>query len=302
MALDPQASPAVARRRVRLALRKARQATGRSQGEIADELGWSLSKMQRIEAGDVSVSGTDLRAIIDLLGGFSPEEIKQLVDDTRVARRQRWWTAPEYRRHLTSGLMELIGFESEATGIRTYQPVLVPGVLQTSAVADTIFEFWSEDLDPEDRRVRQDVRALRRQQVIEREDAPQCHFVLDESVLDRNIGGTAIALEQLESLAVDARRPGVHLRVIPLAKGALLGLLGPFMLLGLNEEDDDEDDAVLYRESWNGDVIIHDRREIQGHRVRFEKLWTESWPEDVTLRRIEAQAAILRSELDRIDT
>ena len=56
--------PAVARRRVRLALRKARRSAGLNQGDVADRLGWSLSKAQRIEAGEVAVSITDLRALV----------------------------------------------------------------------------------------------------------------------------------------------------------------------------------------------------------------------------------------------
>ena len=123
MTAVPGESPAVARRRVRLALRKARQSSALSQSDVAQRLGWSMSKMQRIEAGEVTVSGTDLRALLDLYGGFSDEDIERLTEDSRISRRQRWWTAPEYRDHLTSGLMQLLQFEAEASGVRAYQPV-----------------------------------------------------------------------------------------------------------------------------------------------------------------------------------
>ncbi|HEU4346782.1 MAG TPA: Scr1 family TA system antitoxin-like transcriptional regulator, partial [Actinoplanes sp.] len=146
MTADPQASPAVARRRVRLALRKARQGKGLSQADVAAKLEWSLSKVQRIESGEVSVSGTDLRALAILYGSFTAEEVDQLLGDTRVARRQRWWTAPEYRQHLSPGLIELLGFEAEATRISAYQPMLVPGVLQTPAAATFILDFWDKSL------------------------------------------------------------------------------------------------------------------------------------------------------------
>jgi hypothetical protein len=35
-----------------------------SQGDVAASLGWSLSKVQRIEGGEVTISGTDLRAML----------------------------------------------------------------------------------------------------------------------------------------------------------------------------------------------------------------------------------------------
>ena len=63
--VDP---PAVARQRVRRALRKARDETPDESGRRGQQLGWSLSKMQRIESGEVGVSPTDLRALLDLYG------------------------------------------------------------------------------------------------------------------------------------------------------------------------------------------------------------------------------------------
>jgi len=293
-----------------LALRRARQSSGWSQSDVAQRLGWSMSKMQRIEAGEVTVSATDLRALLELYGGFSDEEVKQLVEDARISRRQRWWTAPEYRQHLTSGLMQLLQFESEAVRIWAYQPVLVPGVLQTPATAETIFKFWhdaarrrasgAELMSEADRRVRIKVRELRRQQVIERADAPPYHLVLDESVLGRDVGGLDVAAEQMEALAASAQLSHVHIRIVPLDRGALLGLLGPFMILELDEED--PDDAVLYSETTFSDMVVHDIRDVRSHRGYMETLWEQAFPEDASLRLIEARAAVLRSSLDRLDS
>src|SRR6266511_4790410 len=106
MAARQEEFPAVARQRVRRALRRARQATPMSQGAVASRLGWSLSKMQRIEGGEVGVSVTDLRALLDVYGVVEPERIERLAEDARISRRQRWVTAPEYREHLTPGLRE----------------------------------------------------------------------------------------------------------------------------------------------------------------------------------------------------
>jgi Domain of unknown function (DUF5753) len=190
-----------------------------------------------------------------------------------------------------------------------YQPVLVPGVLQTSATAAAIFRFWtpaanrgvdSEFLSESDRRVRMEVREVRRQQVIERADAPQYHLVLDESVLGRDVGGPGVAAEQMEALAEAAQLSHVHIRVVPLAKGAVLGLLGPFMILELDE--DNPDDAVLYSETTNSDMVVHDLRQVRSHRGYMETLWDQAFPEDATLRLIEARAAVLRSSLDRLET
>jgi transcriptional regulator with XRE-family HTH domain len=278
-----------------LALRRARDGGGLSQSEVADRLGWSLSKIQRIELGDVAVSVTDLRALTDLYGGFPADVVENLVRATRVARRNRWLTKPEYREHLTAATIELMGFEAAAASIRTFQPTVLPGVLQTPAVAETILRFRAED--QEGVRVRRDVRMLRSEQILERADAPAYHLVLDEAVLSRDVGGTRLAAEQMAMLEKYAQYPHVHIRILPMARGALFGLDGGFTLIELNA--DDPDDVVLYREGWNGDVIIDDPDTVRVHRKNFEDTWVAAWDRDASLNAIRARAAALRSEMDR---
>jgi transcriptional regulator with XRE-family HTH domain len=290
--------PAVARQRVRRALRTARQATPMSQGAVAKRLGWSLSKMQRIEGGEVGVSATDLRALLDVYGIDDPDMIDQLTEDTRISRRQRYVTAPEYREHLTPSTRELIQFETEAVAIRAYQPVIYPGVLQTPGVADSVLTWWNRTLSAEARRVRYEVRMMRSRLIAERDDGPAYLLILDESVLKRRIGGPKITAEQLEWIAEVARRPNVHIRVVSFEQGAYIGALGPFQLLDLSNEDDNE--TVLYREIYNRDEIIHDADEVHFHRDAFEDLWRMSLNEDETLRAIVTEAALLRSQLDRV--
>jgi transcriptional regulator with XRE-family HTH domain len=301
MTAAPGESPAVARRRVRLALRKARVASALSQSDVAQRLGWSMSKVQRIESGDVTVSGTDLRALLDLYGGFSDEEVERLAEDARISRRQRWWTAPEYREHLTSGLMQLLQFEAEATAIRVYQPVLIPGPLQTSSFAEIVLNWWSGQLSDQDRQVRHGVRMMRRAQVIEREDAPTYYLILDQSALEREIGGPKVMAEQLEALIDSSRRTNVRVRIVPYREGALIGgTFGPFTVLDLSE--DDRDDAVVYRESYNTDSVLHDRKDVRFHREIFERLWQQSWSEELSLRAITAKASDLRFQVHISET
>jgi transcriptional regulator with XRE-family HTH domain len=305
MPTGPGETPVVARRRVRSAVRKARQLSKLSQGEVAERLGWSLSKVQRIEAGEVTLSVTDFRALMELHAGVEgraalpPREWAALLDNVRVARRQRWWTAPEYRQHLSSATMELMGFEAEAAEIRTYQSALVPGLLQTPLVIEAILAFW-EDLHEwgpsaaERRKVRSDVRARRRQHVIENEDAPLYHLILDESVLARHLGGLQAAVEQMAALEAAAARPRVHIRVLPLAEGAQMGLLGPFTIVDL---DEDHEDAILYRESFDSDSVHHDAKMIRDHRQYFEFMWDKALDEEKSLRRISSVRLELQSRL-----
>jgi transcriptional regulator with XRE-family HTH domain len=285
---------------VRLALRRARQASGLNQNDVADRLGWSRSKVQRIESGEVAVSPIDLRALAEVYGNFPAEELTELVEDARLSRRERWQTLPEHREHLTPSTIKLMGFEAQAVAIHVYQPVMLPGVLQTTEVARETLRFFDPDASEERNRVRLDARRSRREQIIERAQPPDYHLVLDESVLLRNVGGKALAAAQMEALQRDTELPNVHVRVLPLAKGALHGGRGPFAILDMDPHD--PDDAVLYREDWKGDEIIDDQNVVRRHREYYRTMWKETLIEQASHRRIVAEAASLRSSLDRRET
>jgi transcriptional regulator with XRE-family HTH domain len=290
--VDP---PAVARQRVRRALREARDETPMSQGDVARLLGWSLSKVQRIEGGEVGVSATDLRALLDVYGVTDQQLINRLTEDAHTSRRQRYVTPPEHREHLSHGLLELMQFEQEAMSIRAYQPVTYPGVVQTPSVAEAIIATWTDD--GETRRVRYEARLSRREHVIERSDGPEYFLLLDESVIKRRIGGIEATAEQLDHLLELAQRPRIHVRVVPLARGGEAVTLGAFQVL-----DRLEDDSVLYVENYKSDVVLHNGADVDEHRVAFARFWNVSLTEESTLFAIRAEAASLRLALEAEQT
>ncbi|MCU7728784.1 helix-turn-helix domain-containing protein [Actinoplanes sp. KI2] len=281
---------------MRLALRRARDAIGLSQGAVADRMGWSLSKVQRIEAGDNAISGTDLRALLDLYGVTDPEEIEQLQEEARVSRRQRWWTKPEYREYLTTPMLQLVQFEAEAAEIRLYSPMLVPGSFQTSEYAEHVLGIFSAVFDDEKRRVRRDVRIRRREAVLESTDSTRHYIILDESVIQREVGGLAVMADQLDLLADLARRPNVFVRIISLGEGAVLGSAGYFSIVDIADEFED---AMLYREFYTEDSFSHDPKDVAFHREMFEDAWSRSLNEEKSIRAIAAAATALRARLDR---
>src|SRR5690606_31054009 len=189
-------SPLVARRRLRLALRRAREAKGLTQGQVAESLYWSLSKVNRIEAGEVTVSATDLKALLDLYNITDEAVVNELVADARVARRRRWWHDDIARDYLTPDMIKLLQYESEATMIRMYQPSLVPGLLQTPSYARSVIES-APTLSPEERAALLDIRLRRRQHVFDRPNPPFVLILLDESVLIREREGDLVMYEQM---------------------------------------------------------------------------------------------------------
>jgi transcriptional regulator with XRE-family HTH domain len=264
-------SPAVARRLLRLALRKVRESQGVTQSQVAEALEWSLSKVNRIESGDVTVSNTDLRALLGFLGVTDSTTIERLTDNARVSRRRGWWDEAQYREHLSPATLQLLQFESEATAVRSFQPTFIPGLLQTKEYAEGVFDFWSGTLTEAARETRVAVRLRRRAQVLDRADPPLYYLIIEQSVVTRKVGGPAVSAEQLRKVLAVSEMQQAIIRILPL-EHSIMSMLGSFTIFDLG----DEENAVLYREGALGDEIIHSSDLISRHREIFEQAWHDT--------------------------
>ncbi len=285
-------SPAVARRRLRLALRKAREDAGFTQGQVAYALDWSLSKVQRIESVDFAVSTTDLLALLSYLGIDDAQEKSQLQEIAKRSRRKGWWDEPEIREHLNSSTLQYLAFENEATMIRNFHPTLLPGLIQTHEYAKHIIDFWDDELSEDVRTVRLEVR-MRRKQVLDRPDPPEYLLVLDESVLLRSIGGPLVMADQLDELMKLMNRPNFTARIVPLAAGAQLATLNPFIVIDLG----DEENAILYREAYLVDEVVQAPDKIRLYRGRFEDLWHAALSPEQSMELIREHAKGMRQRV-----
>src|ERR1700689_4204887 len=129
-------SPAVQRRRLRAELRKARLEAGLTQDQVAVAMDWSLSKLIRIENGSVGISTNDLKAILRLYKIVEADRTSDLVALARAARERSWWSV--YRDVAPPRLLQLIEYEAASFITRNFQPLLVPGLLQTEDYARAV--------------------------------------------------------------------------------------------------------------------------------------------------------------------
>ncbi|GIF15156.1 helix-turn-helix domain-containing protein [Actinoplanes teichomyceticus] len=285
-------SPTVARRRVRLALREARERADLTQLQVAEEMEWSLSKVIRIENGDVSISPNDLRALLSYLGIRDRALVGSLVADTRIARtrqRQAWYHTPDFRENLTDATRKLVEYENESTGIRSYSIYYVPGHLQTPRYARALMTRFEDELSDHQTARRIEARRLRRESLLQRAASGQVEILVmvDESVLRRTIGGPAVFAEQLGELAGLAANGAIRMRMVPFRLDASVTNNASFDLLAFGEGE------VLYRETGLGDEMIEDREATAKHRARFDKVWQEAADEDDTIAFIRQQIAAL---------
>lgn len=260
MTASPQPlDPLVHSRRLRAGLRRAREEAKLTRQQVVDDLDWSLSKLVRIEAGAVSVSKTDVQALLHKYG-IREQTAASLMSDARESRRPSWWQP--FRDILSAEFIVYLGSESSATRIRQFHTVLVPGLLQTEGYGRAVIAA-TRGHDKIDRRWEA---RRQRQNLLDRHDGPAMHFVLDEVALLRPVGGADVMREQVLHLRRLSRRSNVTLQVVPLTQGAHAGLNGPFVLLDIGAE------ALAYLETPNAGLLS---RNEDGDVARYQALFDE---------------------------
>ncbi|PRY27959.1 helix-turn-helix protein [Pseudosporangium ferrugineum] len=199
--------------------------------EVAGLLGWSESKLSRIETARTGISQDDLERLLRELG-VPPGESARLRELAGRGRERVWW-AP-YRSSVANRYDEFVALEAEAAGICEWEAQVVPGLLQTDEYAHAVIEVGADVTDPE---VLQRRTALRmaRQSVLTREPPPSLCVVLDESALHRQVGGRAVLRRQLQRLYDASQRPGIELRVLPFSAGAHAALGEAFVIFEFAE-------------------------------------------------------------------
>jgi transcriptional regulator with XRE-family HTH domain len=246
-------NPGVSRRQLRLLLRQFREAKDLTQREAAKAMEWSPSKLIRIESGQVRISVTDLRALLNHYEVIDPERQNHLLDLCRSARERSPYG--RFQDVASKELLTFLEYELTATVVRNFEPILVPGLLQTEAYTRAVLAVIRGDKRPEVIEQQVDLRAERKFRILRSDPAPELHFLLDEGVIRRHVGGQGVMREQLEHLIEQCDNDAVSLRVVPFSHGMYRSLRVPFVVF---EFDGNEDDDVLYIENADGEQLLRD--------------------------------------------
>jgi hypothetical protein len=229
---------------------------------------WSLSKIIRIETGAVGVSTNDLKALLSLYKVHDPHRTNELVELARASRQTSWWN--KYKEVISPQYFQLIGYVEAASVLRTYEPLLIPGLLQTAEYAEAVIRAHAEIDTTADRIQTLTEIRLVRQQFLERPSVPTMLFVFDEALIQRLIGERDIARDQIDRLIKLATRPNITIEIIPFKAGLHRGMLESFVIVEFPEPEDSD---VLYRETSRETIISRDEaEEISGYREVFEDL------------------------------
>ncbi|GGP90538.1 helix-turn-helix domain-containing protein [Streptomyces melanogenes] len=247
--------PQFAKRRLSRRLRAIREAAGKTQKDVVDALVWSISKVIRMEAGDVGISVTDLRALLQLYEVTDQEQVNELTGMVLASRKQPWWG--RYSRTMTSGFSSYLGYETSASIMRNFESNLIPGLLQTRDYALALIDN-SDGLQDQWVNLR-----MERQKRAHGNDKTQLFFILDETAMRRVVGSEALMRPQLERLLELNALPHVHIMVVPFARGTYPSFRSSYMIF---EFSDANDDIVAYLENPDGNFILSEKAPMADRR------------------------------------
>ncbi len=209
--------------------------------QVAERLGFSRSKISRLENGRRGASKVDILRLCELYQ-VDDERSLRLTELAAEGKQRVWWQS------LTLPYSDYVGLEAVAASISDYGLAIVPGLLQTAEYARAILSAAVPAWEP--RIVEERVRArLARQQLLFAEAGPSFEAVLDESVLHRVVGGPAVMLTQLRRLLEMSELPAVTIRVVPYDAGAVPAGVNKFVILQFAQPDSTS--VVLIEELTN---------------------------------------------------
>ena len=208
----------VAKRRLSRRLSELRIDSGYTANHVCDILNWGRGKVGRFEANQWKrPEMSDIRDLVRIyqVEGADKDEIEDLAVRSRV---RPWWR--EYGEIFDN---EFPGYENDAASIQVFMPLVVPGLLQTTAYMEASFKTGPRP--PAYRRKAVQAR-LRRQEILDRTDgtAPHLSVVITEASLLYRWGMHGDRRDQIEHLAEMSGRRNVELRIQRFDDGAPTGL------------------------------------------------------------------------------
>ncbi|HEY8527123.1 MAG TPA: helix-turn-helix transcriptional regulator [Acidimicrobiales bacterium] len=222
-----------------------RRALGYTQQSLAYRLRCERSTVARWEAGRSEVSAHHRGPLAEALQWSLTELDAALNGSSDLPRAdQGWWS-------------NFVTLEQAATSVRLWEPILVPGLLQTKAYAAAL--IGNEDGVQ---------RRLDRQRMVTRPGNPvDLEAIIDESVLHRPIGGPEVLAHQLRHLATMAERPNVTIQVMPFTAPAQPANWGAFLILGF-----DWPGGLVYLEHTGGSHSLDSRHDVEAHAGTFDQI------------------------------
>jgi transcriptional regulator with XRE-family HTH domain len=236
-------------------LRHLRKRAGMTQEQLAEAVGYSLDLVASVEQGRRPAKATftlaaeralEARGVLDVL--------QDEVDRAKL---------PRFFRNFAL-------IEAEALSRFSYDPLLVPGLLQTEAYARSLFAGHCPPLSEETIDQHTEAR-LGRQKLLTREPMAELSFIIGEDALRNPVAGMEVMREQWQRLLDVGSLRNVEVQVMPATHGFHSGLNGPFVVLETIDHQ-----HLGYVESQDVGCLVNDPEDVSAFGLRYGKLRSQA--------------------------
>jgi len=255
-------------------LRFYRQQAGLSQDVLGAKAHMSGKTISAYENGwrvPTRPATADIDAVPEMQTNGALTELWDRLKDGMSYQAYPWW------------FQDWASKEAEAATLRWFEPLVVPGLLQTADYARSIFQtrfgVGSEEIEE---RV---AARMRRQEILLRDKPPALWVILDEWVLRRPVGSPHIMLEQVNRLIEAARQPNIAIEIISASVGAHEGLTGAFAIADFAAAP-----SVGYREAAGRGQPVEEHDEMALLELAWATLRGEAQPRKASLAVLEETA------------
>lgn len=236
-------------------LQHLRRRAGLSQQQLGDAIGYSLELVASVEQGRRPAKAAFTTAAERVLkAGGVLDVLQDEVDRAKL---------PRFFRNVAL-------IEAEAVARFSYDPLLVPGLLQTEAYARAVFGSHCPPLSEETIDQHTEAR-LSRQKLLTRVPLAELSFIIAEEALRNPVGNVQIMRDQWQRLMEVGALRNLDIQIMPAASGCHSGLNGPFVVLETKEHQ-----HLGYVESQEVGCVVQDPAEVSSFGLRHGKLRSQA--------------------------
>ncbi|WP_328967898.1 helix-turn-helix domain-containing protein [Streptomyces sp. NBC_00239] len=268
------AAPSVRRRRLAAELGALRERAGLKQTDVVARIpgDHTATWLSRIEGARLGVKPAELSAILDLYGLLDADKRDVLLSLARDGAQRGWWQT--YSDIISPAYSELIALEADAKCLRSFQSLLLPGLLQTPAYARASISAINMTSSAEDVSRLVEVR-IARQSVLTRPEPLDVWAIIYEGALRPKLADPRIMTGQYQRLLDLIEYPSVSIQVIPFDAPLHPGISGPFTVLGFPESADLD---VVHVEGLASALYVEAPVDVAVYNSAFEQLRAYALP------------------------
>jgi transcriptional regulator with XRE-family HTH domain len=260
-------SSAVRQQRLAGELRRLRRRVHLTGKEVATRLGWSEAKLSRIENGLARVKRSDLDEFMDLyeVAESHRSELIALAEESRQTD-----LLEEFEGDLPEGHARFLAAEREAEAMWSWEPQVVPGLLQTENYTRAVLQVWFEKFARPQAEIERRVETrLLRQQVLAKNI--ELSFLIEESVLRRGFAAPPVMRAQIAHLAEMSEHPNIDLRILLLG-GSLVSGTGAFVYFRFPPIHGVSAPDAVALEHLQGTSFIEAEQDVHAYQIVFNAL------------------------------